>query len=58
MEEEFRGMYGESSEEVIERERQRDVGENNGASESQEGGEVPSDKEVEEHNLDHTVFGS
>ena len=58
MEEEFRRVFGESAEEVVEREMRGDVGEEVAQARPRKTGAVPSEKEVEEHNLDHAVFRS
>ena len=55
-EEEFRILFGESAEEVVEREMRGDVGEEAVRARARKTGAVPSEKEVEEHNLDHAVF--
>ncbi len=57
MEEEFRRAFGDSSAEVVERERQGDAGEAARAR-ARKAEIAPSDKEVVEHNLDHAVFSS
>ena len=54
MEEEFKGVLGESSKEVVERE----IGEEAVRARAMKTETVPSQKEVEEHNLDHGVFRS
>ena len=58
MEEEFRRVFGESAEEVVERERRGDVGEEAVRARARKAEIAPSDREVEEHNLDHAVFRS
>ena len=58
MEEEFRRVFGESAEEVVEREMRGDVGEEAVRARARKTGAVPSEKEVEEHNLDHAAFRS
>ena len=58
MEEEFRRVFGESAEEVVERERRGEVGEEAVRARARKTGAVPSEKEVEEHNLDHAAFRS
>ena len=58
MEEEFRRVFGESAEEVVEREMRGDVGEEAVRARARKTGAVPSEKEVEEHNLDHAVLRS
>ena len=54
MEEEFKRVFGESSKEVMERE----IGEEAVRARARKTETVPSQKEVEEHNLDHGVFRS
>ena len=54
MEEEFRRVFGESSKEVVERE----VGEEAVRARARTTEVAPSQREVEEHNLDHGVFRS
>ena len=56
MEEEFRRVFGESAEEVVEQERRGDVGEEAARARARKAEIAPSDKEVEERNLDHAVF--
>jgi hypothetical protein len=58
MEEEFRRVFGESSEEVVDRERQGDAGEEAERARARKSEIVPTDKEVEERKLDHAVFRS
>ncbi len=58
MEEEFRRVFGESVEEVVERVRQGGVGEEAVRARARKTEAVPSQREVEEHNLDHAVFRS
>ncbi len=55
---EFMRAFGKSAEVVAERERQGDVGEEAACSRARKAEIAPSDGEVEEHNLDHTVFRS
>ena len=54
MEEEFRRVFGEGTKEVVERE----VGEEAVRAKARKTEPVPSQREVEEHNLDHGVFRS
>ena len=54
MEEEFRRVFGESSKEVVERE----IGEEAVRARARKTETVPSQREVDEHNLDHGVFRS
>ena len=54
MEEEFRRVFGESSKEVVERE----IGEEAVRARARKTEAVPSQREAEEHNLDHGVFRS
>ena len=54
MEEELRRVFGESSKEVVERE----IGEEAVRARARKTETAPSQKEVEEHNLDHGVFRS
>ena len=54
MEEEFRRVFGESTKEVVERE----IGEEAVRARAMKTEAVPSQREVEEHNLDHGVFRS
>ncbi len=56
MEEEFRRVFGESSEEVVQRERQGDAGEEAVRTRARKVEMVPSSKEVEERSVDHAVF--
>ena len=58
MEQEFRRAFGESTEELVERERRWEVGEEAVRARARKTGAAPSDKEVEERNLDHAVFRS
>ncbi len=58
MKEEFRRVFGESAEEVVERERRGDVEEEAVRTRAKEADIGPSDKEAEERNLDHAVFRS
>ncbi len=51
-------MFGENSEEEVDRKRQRDVGEEAVGARSRKAEIASSDKQVEECNLDHTVFRS
>ncbi len=51
-------MFGESAEEVVERERQGDVGGEAVRARAWKMEIAPSAKEMEEHNLDHAVFRS
>ncbi len=51
-------MFGESAEEVVEREIRSDVGEEAVRARARKTDAVPSEKEVEERNLDHAVFRS
>ncbi len=52
MEEEFRRVFGESTEEVVEQEK----GEEAVRARARKTEAVPSQREVEEHSLDHGVF--
>ena len=54
MEEDFQRALGEGTKEVVERE----IGEEAVRARARKTGAVPSQKEVEEHNLDHGVFRS
>ena len=54
MEEEFWRVFGESTQEVVERE----IGEGAVRARATKTEMVPSQREVEEHNLDHGVFRS
>ena len=54
MEGEFRRVFGESSKEVVERELEEEAV----RARARKTETVPSQKEVEEHNLDHGVFRS
>ena len=54
MEEDFQRVFGEGTKEVVERE----IGEEAVRARARKTGAVPSQKEVEEHNLDHGVFRS
>ena len=54
MEEDFQKALGEGTKEVVERE----IGEEAVRAKARKTGAVPSQKEVEEHNLDHGVFRS
>ena len=54
MEEDFQRVFGESTKEVVERE----IGEEAVQAKARKTGAVPSQREVEEHNLDHGVFRS
>ena len=56
MEEDFLRAFGESAEEVVKRER--DVGEEAVRARARKTEAVPSQREVDEHNLDHGVFRS
>ena len=58
MEVEFRRAFGGSTGEVVEREMRGDVGEEAVRARARKTGAVPSEKEVEEHNLDSAVFRS
>ncbi len=51
-------MLEESTEEVVERSTKIDVGEETVRARARKTEIAPSDKEVEEHNLDHGVFRS
>ncbi len=51
-------MFGESTAEVIERARRGDVGEEAVQVGARKMGTAPSEKEVEERNLDHAAFWS
>ncbi len=55
---EFRRVFGESDEEVVGREREEGAGEEAVRARARRVETVPSEKEVEEHNLDHGVFRS
>ncbi len=55
MEEELRRVFGESTEEVVERERPGGVGEEAVRARARKTEAVPSQREVEERNLDHAV---
>ena len=55
MEAEFRRVLGESAEEVVERDRPGDVGEEGARARARQAEIAPSDKAVEERNLDHAV---
>ncbi len=52
MEDEFRRLFGEGTKEVVERE----IGEEAVPARARKTEAVPSQREVEEHNLDHGVF--
>ena len=54
MEEEFRRVFGEGTKEVVERE----VGKEAVRAKARKTEPVPSQREVEEHNLDHGAFRS
>ena len=54
MEEDFQRVFGESTREVVERE----IGEEAVRARARKTEAVPSQREVEEHNLDHGVFRS
>ena len=54
MEEEFQRVFGQSTREVVERE----IGEEAVRARARKTEAVPSQREVEEHNLDHGVFRS
>ena len=54
MEEEFRKEFGEGTKETVERE----IGEEAVRARARKTEPVPSQREVEEHNLDHGVFRS
>ncbi len=56
MEEEFRRVFGEGTEEVVERDRQGGVGEETVRARASKAETVSSEREVEEHNFDHAVF--
>ncbi len=56
MGEEFWRVFGESPEEIDERETRGDVGEKAARARARKKGAVPSEKESEEHNLDHVLF--
>ena len=56
MEEEFRRVFGESTEEVVEQERRDEIGEEAVRARARKTEAVPSKREVEEHNLDHGLF--
>ena len=58
MEEKFRRVLGESAEEIVERQRQGDVGEEAARARARKTDIAPNDKELGEHNLDHAVFRS
>ncbi len=51
-------MFGESAEDVFEREMRGDVGEEAVRARARKTGAAPSEKEAEAHNLDHAVFRS
>ncbi len=51
-------MLGESTEEVVGRERQEDVGEEAARARARKAGIAPSEKEVEDRKVDHAVFRS
>ncbi len=57
MEEEFRTVFGESTEEVLEQERRDEIGEEAVRARARKTA-VPSQREVEERSLDHGVFRS
>ena len=57
-EEEFRRAFGESAEKVVAREMRGEVGEEAVRARARKTGAVPSEREVEEHNLDHAAFRS
>ncbi len=56
MKEEFRGVFGGSAEEAVERERRGDVREEAARARARKVERVPSDEEVEDHSLDHAVL--
>ncbi len=58
MGEEFRRVFGESAEEVVERERRGEVGEEAVRERARKTGAVPSEREVEGRSLDHAAFRS
>ena len=58
MEEEFQRVFGESTEEVFERERRGDVGEEAVRARARKTGAMPCEKEVEARNLDRAAFRS
>ncbi len=58
MAEELRRVFGESAEEVVEREMRGNVGEETVRERAWKAGAAPSETEVAEQNLDHAVLRS
>jgi hypothetical protein len=58
MEEEFKRVFGESAEEAVRKEREEGAGEEAVRARARPVEKVPSEKEVEERNLDHGIFQS